>query len=250
MRRLQPGPWTLAFGRCVLSLGPERLARRENLLRRRRRNRTREEVPLRACASKALQFPPLYFALDSFGDDAGIHRTAKGENTFNDRRPVRKEQTLDERPVDLERVHRQPVQVTQRRVAGAEVVQIDLDAELAKLLQQSRGGCGIVHEGGFGDLESEFTRLKPRFIDGLLHEHEEVLLHQLTAGHVDGDALQLHVRVSPTPLRKRFARLPQSPGPDWLDETQFLGNWDERGGRHGLTISRPADQRLESDTHP
>ena len=40
---------------------------------------------------------------------------------------------LDERAVDLDLGHREPLEVDERRVAGAEVVQAQLDAEPAQL---------------------------------------------------------------------------------------------------------------------
>ena len=66
-------------------------------------------------------------------------------------------QAVDERLGDLERVQRQRVQVGQRRVAGAEVVERDLDAELAQLVEalHARGGQQLA----LGDLDHELGRV-------------------------------------------------------------------------------------------
>src|SRR2546428_51915 len=89
---------------------------------------------------------------------------------------------LVERAVDLERVDRQLVQVTQRRIAGAEIVQIDFHAELAQLLEQFRGRGGAVHQRGLGDFETQVARLQSRVMNGLLDDREEILLRGVPAG--------------------------------------------------------------------
>ena len=68
--------------------------------------------------------------------------------------PVRLE-ALDERAVDLDRVERQVLEVRQGRVAGPEVVEDELDAELAQRPQRSRPGLRLVHQDALGDLELE-----------------------------------------------------------------------------------------------
>ena len=50
---------------------------------------------------------------------------------------------VDERLGDLEDVERERVQVAQRRVAGAEVVEREPHAELAQLAQRRRSCCGV-----------------------------------------------------------------------------------------------------------
>lgn len=57
--------------------------------------------------------------------------------------------------VDLQFIDRQPLEVAQGRVAGAEVVDRQAEAEAAQLLQGGHGQLGLVHHGAFGELQAE-----------------------------------------------------------------------------------------------
>ena len=70
----------------------------------------------------------------------------------------------------FERVDRQLVQVAQRRVAGAEVVEIDFHAEVAQLAQQLRGDGRAVHQRRLGDFEAQVARLQPGAVHRLLDD--------------------------------------------------------------------------------
>src|SRR5204863_4823794 len=107
-----------------------------------------------------------------------------------------------ERSVDLERVDRQLVQVTQRRVAGPEIVQVDFHAEVAKLAEQLRGRVRAVHQRGLRDFEAKVARLQSGVMNRLLDEREEILLRELPAGNVDGDAVEATGRKASLPVRE------------------------------------------------
>jgi hypothetical protein len=62
---------------------------------------------------------------------------------------------VDERAVDLQRVDRQPAQVAERRIPGAEVIERDPHAELAHLAQLVAALVDRLHQHRFGDLEIE-----------------------------------------------------------------------------------------------
>jgi hypothetical protein len=57
--------------------------------------------------------------------------------------------------VDLELVHRQALQVGQRRIAGAEVVDRQLEAAAPTGVQHGLGALGVVHDRAFGDLQAK-----------------------------------------------------------------------------------------------
>ena len=65
-------------------------------------------------------------------------------------------EAVDERLGDLEDVERQRVQVAERRVAGAEVVEREPHAELAQLVQRRRARVGVP-SSALGDLEHELA---------------------------------------------------------------------------------------------
>ena len=107
-----------------------------------------------------------------------------------------------ERTVDFERVDGKFVQVAERRVAGAKIVEIDLHAEVAKAVEHLRRLSRIVHERRFGDFEPQITWRDPSLQHRIFDEAHKALLHQLPRGYVDGDVVERGGRILPTPLRK------------------------------------------------
>src|ERR1700716_4625369 len=73
---------------------------------------------------------------------------------------------LDEGAVDLDLVERKAAQIAQRRIAGAEVVHRDLDAESAELVQRRQGRFILVQQDRLGDLELEAGGREPRYRPG------------------------------------------------------------------------------------
>ena len=67
-------------------------------------------------------------------------------------------QVLDEAPIDLQLVGRQLLQVHQAGIAGAEIVDGDAHADVGQFLQDQQAVLGIVHGGGFGDLQRQQCR--------------------------------------------------------------------------------------------
>src|SRR6266550_249633 len=57
--------------------------------------------------------------------------------------------------IDLDRIDWQAMQINQRRIAGAEIVQIDLRSELFDLTEQRHRRFTLVDQCSFGDLETE-----------------------------------------------------------------------------------------------
>src|SRR5918998_867458 len=70
-----------------------------------------------------------------------------------------------ERAVDLDVVNREALEIRQRRVTGAEVVQ---DRPHAKVLKHLKSGCrrrSVAHGGTFGDLQAEVVRIEADHIE-------------------------------------------------------------------------------------
>src|SRR5262249_39677967 len=72
-----------------------------------------------------------------------------------------------ERTIDLDGVDGKRAQVAQRRIAGAEVVERDADADVAKLPQNGFCRIGVVQQRGLGDLELEAMRQNAGIIECL-----------------------------------------------------------------------------------
>ena len=69
---------------------------------------------------------------------------------------------LDEGAIDLDLVERETLQVAQRGIAGAEIVQRDPNAELAQLVQHVQRRFVVANEHGLGDLELQPRRRQGR----------------------------------------------------------------------------------------
>ena len=62
---------------------------------------------------------------------------------------------LDQRLVDLDGVEGEPLQVGERGIAGAEIVERELGAGPLEQFEHVRRGLGILHHEGLGDLEAQ-----------------------------------------------------------------------------------------------
>ena len=94
--------------------------------------RRREEVALGLVAVERDQRDELLLGLDAFGGDAQAERVGQTDDRRDDRGVAGiGAEAAHERTVDLHGVDREPLQVAERGVAGAEVVDRELHAERA-----------------------------------------------------------------------------------------------------------------------
>ena len=94
--------------------------------------------------------------LDPLGDGLETERVAQIDRSAHDRRGAGiGEHPLNEGAIDLHRIEGQLVQITERAVAGAEIVDRCLDAKLLQRRQYLSGLAGIDHRVGLGDLDPE-----------------------------------------------------------------------------------------------
>src|SRR5687767_1986199 len=104
------------------------------------RHRTAEEVPLEFVAAMGSEEPCLFLGLDAFSDYANLEGLADGDDRRHDRSVASAAaDVLYERLVDLERVDGKPLQVVQRRMTDAEVIDGDADSELLEVQKDLRG---------------------------------------------------------------------------------------------------------------
>ena len=172
--------------------------------------------------------------LDDGLDDGGVLRV--------DAEPA------DERSVDLDRLDREPLQVGQRRVPGAEVVDGEVQAEVAQLAQRDRGGLDIAHQRRLGDLQPQRVGGEPALGQGLGDRSLERRAHQLAAADVDGDGEVGEARQPAAPLTELRQRRAQHGGTDLADQTGLLGHRQELLGPQQTAVGvPPPGQHLEAD---
>src|SRR6266850_4136876 len=96
--------------------------------------RLAEQKALQLVAAVGAQELALLDRLDPFGDDFQPQTMAERDDALGDRHVVRiVGYVLDERAVDLDAVDREALQVSQRGVAGAEVVDREVDPHRLEL---------------------------------------------------------------------------------------------------------------------
>jgi hypothetical protein len=155
---------------------------------------------------------------------------------------------LDERAVDLETVHRQTLQIRERGVAGAEVVDGQAHADRLEGVQPVEHPRVVAHQDGLADLELQATRVEP----GLTHDGGDFLGErlplELARREIDAD----DERGDPGGLRlpgpRLAARLAQDPPAHGQDQARLFRQADEVGGEQlAAPAVIPADQRLDLD---
>src|SRR5665213_906513 len=154
---------------------------------------------------------------------------------------IRAGNVLDEAAVDLDLVERKALQVTERGIAGAEIVQRDPHAQLPQLMQ--RGECRLIvtNKHRLGDLELQPARRKARGRQCGGHVQRQGPVLELNRRDVDRDADVIR------PARRFAACGVEHPVTELVDQAGLLGDRDEfRRRYHAARGMTPAQQRFAS----
>ena len=128
---------------------------------------------------------------------------------------------LDERAVHLQRIDRKAVQIRQRRIAGAEVVERDAHAETLQREDFLRHQFGIFHHHRLGDFEFEAARGDAGFLDRVRDRFEQIAAPELHGRNVHRERQRrrnpaaANAPVAGTPCESRNRRSARS-GPSIL----------------------------------
>src|SRR4051812_48490938 len=124
----------------------------------------------------------------------------------NDRRRLRVAAEIhDKGPVDLDLVEREGLQIAQRRVAAAEIVHRDTNAERLQPTQQRDTAIEVFDQNALGDLELEPARRKSGFEQDRVDQRDQVAMDELGRREVDRNLQRLR------PGRGLSAGLAQDP---------------------------------------
>ena len=156
--------------------------------------------------------------------------------------------TPHEAAVDLDGFRREALQVVQRRVAGAEVVDGEADPEPAELVQDVAGPLDVDHQCALGDLEPDAARVERRAGQGIADLLDELGAAELPGREVDGDRQAVGALAETLlPGRQLLHGPVHHQLPDGDDEPGVLRQLDEVGGRDDAPLGMvPAHQRLEA----
>ena len=152
----------------------------------------------------------------------------------------------DEGAVDLEDVDGETLQVGERRITGAEVVDRNIDAHRLQFIEHCQRPLDVAHQHAFGDFQFEVFRRQAGFLQ---HRHDqcgEILFAEQAGRDVDGDA-QFRIAGS-APGGGLVAGLAQHEPGDLADQAVFFGQRNEAHRRNAAELGAvPAHQGLEAE---
>jgi hypothetical protein len=206
-------------------------------------------------AAQIQQHSRLGRRLDAFGHHRAAEGAGQADHAFDDGAVLRVvEHVVHETAIDLQHVDRQPLQVGQRGVAGAEVVEREAHAQALAAGQQGRGGLDVGMGRGFEHLEFQVgdSGLAWR-ASSSRQAQREVRLLQVSRRDVDADR---DVEAVAPPLRQVLQRLREHPVADArrqagvLDQRQELQRRDQalRGCSQRSSASKPSTWPLRMST--
>jgi hypothetical protein len=144
-------------------------------------------------------------------------------------------------------VDRQVAEVGEGRVAGAEVVDREPDAEGRQPAQGGLCCARRLEHAGLGELEAEPVRGEIRAFEREVHERQEARVGQLQRGDVDAE-LDAWTAVPAGPPAGGPARLGQQRRAERDDQAGHLGGADQLGGGHRTELGvGPAHEGFEAN---
>ncbi len=144
---------------------------------------------------------------DAFGNDVHAHVVCERNDRAHDFDVLGCfTDASDERAIDLKGVERKAVQITQRRIAGAKVVDAQLHSQGFQTLEELRGQLGVFHHHALSDLQFQVPRVYVSLFQYLLNLGAEIGLGDLFAGKVDAHEKLSMGRRNPLPLGELLAR--------------------------------------------
>src|SRR5690606_38094335 len=184
----------------------------------------------------------------AFGDDVDAGAAGQADDGLHDGQVVGVVgQAGDEAAVEFEYVDRQALEVGQRGVTGAEVVQGDRDAEGAQAGEGLGGDFDVGQQGAFGQLQAQARGRQAACGERAVDVVDQAGLGELARGQVDAQPGRVAVGRH-RPLPRLPAGLVQQPAPDRQDQTAAFDDVDEFAGRaHAAFAVVPAQQGLGGD---
>nr|WP_235823314.1 hypothetical protein [Azohydromonas sediminis] len=185
----------------------------------------------------------LHLVLDAFGDDSQSERVRHLQHGLDDRaRVVAVREVGDEAAVDLQLLDRQLAQVRQARVAGAEVVDRDVDPGRAEALEGAARGRRVGHRHRLGDLAGQLFRSHAVALQRFEQAVDEGVVAQLKRREVHRHA---HAQPGVAPRARLAAGVVNDPRTESADQPVALGQRHEHRRRHEAARRVvPAQQRL------
>ena len=135
----------------------------------------REVIALHTVTVELPQEGELIFALNAFCHHDQPEAVREKDDRLDDRiGAVRLIDALDEGAIDLQCLYRQLMQMGKRRVAGAEIVHREVNAQARQRVDLPRDLADVAHYGRLGDLHLQCRRRELVVAEALDHVAGEV----------------------------------------------------------------------------
>ena len=226
-----------SFARGTPVGGPHR-----DLVDRLGRPRLCEQKALHLVAAGEPQQHPLLVGLDAFRQHFHAERVAERDDRLDDGAGMAgRAQRADEGAIDLDLAEREFLQVAQARIAGAEIVERDADAERAQRFEPLQGLLRVVDQNPFGHFENDARRR-----DAAFGNDGGDQIDQLAVADLDRRQVHRHGQVRPAyAIGQRAA---QHEFAELGHQAALLGERNEDRRPDGTARRMgPAQQRLDPD---
>src|SRR5438105_14556703 len=128
----------------------------------------------------------LLLGLDAFGDGAQSELPCHEKNRGDDRSVIASLcDSSDETTVDLDGVDRKLLEVTERRLPGAEIIDSDRDFHVAQAVQNASASFTLADCNAFRQLHFQQTRIETGHRQDSLNHPDKVALVQLPRRDID-----------------------------------------------------------------
>src|SRR5581483_1502917 len=171
----------------------------------------------------------------------------KRDNRSQDDRSCPPRRRAHERLVNLDRIEREALQVRERGMPGAEIVQRQPGTELLYPGQHLRRVLGVLHDQRFGDLELETPAYQRRAAQYTAQVLDEIVTQKLSRRDVHAGKHRLARARRGLPLGELLGGMVEDEKAKIHDQSDFLGNRDEFRRRKAAKFwVIPARQGLEA----
>ena len=206
------------------------------------RTRPAEAIALHRMDAGGAQEQMLFRILHAFGGHPHAETAAETDDGVHDRGRVRRGlDAAHEARIDLELVEREPPQIEQARIAGAEVVERKTHADRLEPQHRQFRRFQVAEERAFRELELEPAGVEIGFLEDALDHVDEIRTAELQRRNIDRDR-------QARPVAAIEAGAAQHPFAELDDEAGIFGDRNKDRRRNDARgRMRPARQRLDAD---
>ncbi len=156
--------------------------------------------------------------------------------------------TVRQWPVDLHVVEWKQLQVSERGVPGAKVIEHQLNAHLVQALENLLRCADVADEPALRQFEFQRTSGRARLLEYACDMVDETGVAQRRGRQIDADAEVGLRRETPAPFAHHPARVLDRPAGDWHGETGFFRDRQKPvRPEHAFHRMPPAKQRLHAN---